>query len=72
MTEQTDNTQDQLSEDQKAELADQERNARLWTRVQQDETDKRRNDQQMKNLGALNDHQYRDFVKRNWGYDPGV
>jgi hypothetical protein len=72
MTEQTtDQTQDQLTDDQKQALAEQDRLARIWAKAQSEETEKAHVAQQWNNLGSMNSQAFREFVRRQAGYDPG-
>jgi hypothetical protein len=67
MTEQT----TELSDEQRAELAQREREAKLWVKVQREENDRAQVDQDWKELGRKNSAEGRDFVRRQCGFDPG-
>jgi hypothetical protein len=70
----TENDNDQaneLTEYQKAELAEREKEARLWAKVQQDEAHKAEVARTWESLGSLTGDAGRDFVRRQCGFDPG-
>jgi hypothetical protein len=70
MTEQNTNTEE-LDEAQKAELAEQERQARMWAKLQLEEAEKIKVADGWKNLGNMSKGAARDFVKKTCGFDPG-
>ena len=66
MTEQT-----ELSEEQKADLAARENEARTWTRVQAEEGEKAQTERNWKDLSKMSTGAAREFVRKTCGFDPG-
>jgi hypothetical protein len=77
MTEQTDTRPfaktyaETVAEAEKAEAEKQEKQAKAWVRVQQEETDRAQTDRDWKDLGSKSSTAGRDFIRRQCGFDPG-
>jgi hypothetical protein len=67
MSDQIDEQNETLSDEQRQQLAAQERMARLWARVQADEANKAEADRKWKSLGSLTDAELKEFVRKQTG-----
>ena len=64
MTEQT----TELSDEQKAELAEQEKQARMWVRIQQDEAAKKQNEDDIRRMPSMRNEEFKRFTQKNWNF----
>jgi hypothetical protein len=63
MTEQT-----ELTDDQKAALGEQEKQARMWTRIQLDEQAKKAREDDFNRLPSMTNADFARYTKENFGF----
>lgn len=61
----------ELSEAQKAELAEREKDARTWTRVQAEEGEKAQTERNWQDLSKMSNGAAREFIRKTCGFDVG-
>ena len=64
----TDQNTEQLTDEQKAQLAEQEQAARMWTRVQLDEAAKKAREDDIRRMASMSNEQFQRFTQDNWGF----
>jgi hypothetical protein len=65
----TEKTNTELTDQQKAELAEEAERARAWVRIEQDETVKRTRENDWKRLSSMSDAEFRQFKIENFGFE---
>lgn len=66
MTDQT-NTEE-LTDLQKAELAEQEKNVRTFVRIQEEERAKKEGVEEFSRLGSMSNAEFQNYTRKKFGY----